>query len=101
MEEELTCAVCNEIYKEPMLLRCGHSYCKVCLDNIVRNASLSGEGMGWLSLTPVYRFFVSFSETVIDTNIYARFNEKNELEYFLFVFEALSTYAYSSGLKVC
>ncbi|KAI0234758.1 hypothetical protein LSAT2_014911 [Lamellibrachia satsuma] len=43
MEEELTCAVCKEIYKEPMLLGCGHSYCKVCLDNIVRNASVNGE----------------------------------------------------------
>ncbi|KAI0222027.1 hypothetical protein LSAT2_026716 [Lamellibrachia satsuma] len=42
MEEELTCAVCQEIYKEPMLLRCGHSYCKTCLDSIVRSASQDG-----------------------------------------------------------
>ena len=63
MEEELTCAVCQEIYKEPMLLRCGHSYCKTCLDSIVRNASQDGIGMGLLTLTPVCRLFAKCSET--------------------------------------
>ena len=45
LAEELKCAVCKDIYKEPMLLPCGHSFCKVCLENIVRN-----EGTGTFKL---------------------------------------------------
>ncbi|XP_062391194.1 zinc-binding protein A33-like [Sardina pilchardus] len=31
LEEDLTCPVCTEIYKDPVLLTCSHSFCKVCL----------------------------------------------------------------------
>ncbi|XP_046701820.1 E3 ubiquitin-protein ligase TRIM39-like isoform X1 [Silurus meridionalis] len=30
-EEDFSCPVCCEIFKEPVLLRCSHSVCKVCL----------------------------------------------------------------------
>ncbi|XP_061098753.1 E3 ubiquitin-protein ligase TRIM35-like, partial [Conger conger] len=29
--EELTCAVCSEIFRDPVLLSCSHSFCKACL----------------------------------------------------------------------
>uniref|UniRef100_UPI00358F4511 E3 ubiquitin-protein ligase TRIM7-like isoform X2 n=1 Tax=Myxine glutinosa TaxID=7769 RepID=UPI00358F4511 len=29
--DELQCAVCFELYKEPITLPCGHSFCKVCI----------------------------------------------------------------------
>ncbi|KAL0966974.1 hypothetical protein UPYG_G00302950 [Umbra pygmaea] len=29
--EDLTCPVCIDIYKDPVLLSCGHSFCKTCL----------------------------------------------------------------------
>lgn len=30
-ETNLSCPVCRDIYKEPVLLNCGHSFCKACL----------------------------------------------------------------------
>ncbi|XP_041094861.1 E3 ubiquitin-protein ligase TRIM35-like [Polyodon spathula] len=32
LEEELSCVVCCEILKDPVTLRCNHSFCKACLD---------------------------------------------------------------------
>ncbi|XP_035259312.1 zinc-binding protein A33-like isoform X1 [Anguilla anguilla] len=31
LEEELCCPVCCEIFKDPVLLECSHSFCRVCL----------------------------------------------------------------------
>ncbi|XP_072299276.1 E3 ubiquitin-protein ligase TRIM35-like [Eucyclogobius newberryi] len=31
MEEELSCPVCCEIFKDPVVLKCSHSFCKACL----------------------------------------------------------------------
>ncbi|XP_064197540.1 E3 ubiquitin-protein ligase TRIM35-like [Anguilla rostrata] len=31
MEEELSCPVCSEIFRHPVLLSCSHSFCKACL----------------------------------------------------------------------
>ena len=45
LAEDLKCAVCQDIYKEPMLLPCGHSFCRVCLENLVTNAAEADEGM--------------------------------------------------------
>ena len=30
-EEDLTCPVCCDIYKDPVILTCAHSVCKACL----------------------------------------------------------------------
>ena len=30
-EEELSCPVCCDIFKHPVILSCSHSFCKVCL----------------------------------------------------------------------
>ena len=30
-EDELCCSVCFDIFKEPVLLKCSHSFCRVCL----------------------------------------------------------------------
>ncbi|XP_062391300.1 zinc-binding protein A33-like [Sardina pilchardus] len=32
LEEEISCPVCTEIYKDPVVLTCSHSFCKVCLE---------------------------------------------------------------------
>ncbi|XP_063731428.1 E3 ubiquitin-protein ligase TRIM35-like [Eleginops maclovinus] len=32
-EEEFCCSVCQDIFSDPVLLSCSHSFCKVCLKN--------------------------------------------------------------------
>ena len=34
--ERLTCAVCMEQFKEPKVLPCLHTYCKACLEKLVK-----------------------------------------------------------------
>ena len=31
LEEDISCPVCTDIFKDPVLLSCSHSFCKVCL----------------------------------------------------------------------
>ncbi|XP_061086187.1 E3 ubiquitin-protein ligase TRIM35-like [Conger conger] len=31
LEEELSCPVCSEIFRDPVILTCSHSFCKACL----------------------------------------------------------------------
>ncbi|XP_072562743.1 E3 ubiquitin-protein ligase TRIM39-like [Paramormyrops kingsleyae] len=31
MEEELCCSVCSDFYKDPVVLKCSHSFCRTCL----------------------------------------------------------------------
>ncbi|XP_047438455.1 E3 ubiquitin-protein ligase TRIM35-like [Mugil cephalus] len=32
-EEDLCCPVCQEVFRDPVVLSCSHSFCKVCLKN--------------------------------------------------------------------
>ncbi|XP_074535313.1 E3 ubiquitin-protein ligase TRIM39-like [Halichoeres trimaculatus] len=33
LEEDLSCPVCHEVYKDPVILSCSHSFCKDCLQS--------------------------------------------------------------------
>uniref|UniRef100_A0A1A8MHV4 Tripartite motif containing 47 n=1 Tax=Nothobranchius pienaari TaxID=704102 RepID=A0A1A8MHV4_9TELE len=31
LKKELTCAICLEIFKDPVILKCGHNFCRFCI----------------------------------------------------------------------
>ena len=35
LEDQLTCAICLDAFKDPKLLQCFHVYCKDCLQRLV------------------------------------------------------------------
>ncbi|XP_051874820.1 E3 ubiquitin-protein ligase TRIM8-like isoform X2 [Pristis pectinata] len=36
LEEELTCTICLEIFTEPVILSCRHSFCRACVEEVWR-----------------------------------------------------------------
>ncbi|XP_077112936.1 E3 ubiquitin-protein ligase TRIM39-like [Ranitomeya variabilis] len=41
LKDELTCSICLNIYTDPVLLRCGHNFCRVCIDRVVESQEAS------------------------------------------------------------
>ncbi|CAH2275911.1 E3 ubiquitin ISG15 ligase TRIM25-like, partial [Pelobates cultripes] len=35
LREELNCSVCLSIYTDPVMLSCGHNFCRVCIGNVL------------------------------------------------------------------
>ncbi len=33
LEDELSCSVCTELFRDPVLLSCGHSFCRQCIND--------------------------------------------------------------------
>ena len=42
LDDELTCPVCQEHFKEPKVLPCLHYYCKTCIANLIKRAPRGG-----------------------------------------------------------
>ncbi|XP_040203529.1 E3 ubiquitin-protein ligase TRIM41-like [Rana temporaria] len=42
LRAELDCPVCLNIYMDPVLLRCGHNFCRVCIDRVFDTQEGSG-----------------------------------------------------------
>ncbi|XP_063283180.1 tripartite motif-containing protein 14-like [Pelobates fuscus] len=42
LRDELTCSICLNIYTDPVILTCGHSYCRVCIDNVLDTQVVRG-----------------------------------------------------------
>uniref|UniRef100_A0A8C5R2K6 Uncharacterized protein n=1 Tax=Leptobrachium leishanense TaxID=445787 RepID=A0A8C5R2K6_9ANUR len=40
--DELTCSICTDIYKDPVTLTCGHSFCLVCITRTWDNLDFGG-----------------------------------------------------------
>ncbi|KAM4035378.1 E3 ubiquitin/ISG15 ligase TRIM25-like [Anomaloglossus baeobatrachus] len=35
LRDELLCSICRNIYTDPVTLRCGHNFCRVCIDGVL------------------------------------------------------------------
>ncbi|KAM4011751.1 E3 ubiquitin/ISG15 ligase TRIM25-like [Anomaloglossus baeobatrachus] len=42
LREELLCSICLSIFKDPVMLRCGHNFCRVCIDRVLDTQDGSG-----------------------------------------------------------
>ncbi|XP_075043047.1 E3 ubiquitin/ISG15 ligase TRIM25-like [Mixophyes fleayi] len=42
LREELDCSICLNIYTDPVTLRCGHNFCRVCIDRVLDTQDGSG-----------------------------------------------------------
>ncbi|XP_053568328.1 E3 ubiquitin/ISG15 ligase TRIM25-like [Bombina bombina] len=40
LREELTCPICLSIFKDPVLLRCGHNFCLGCIEKVLRTQDI-------------------------------------------------------------
>ncbi|XP_075054798.1 E3 ubiquitin/ISG15 ligase TRIM25-like [Mixophyes fleayi] len=42
LRKELDCSICLNIYTDPVTLRCGHNFCRVCIDRVLDTQEGSG-----------------------------------------------------------
>uniref|UniRef100_A0A3B4UHB5 RING-type domain-containing protein n=1 Tax=Seriola dumerili TaxID=41447 RepID=A0A3B4UHB5_SERDU len=74
-EADFTCPVCCDIFKDPVLLLCGHSFCKHCLQEWWRQSRLQAcpvckeifpmaQLITGLKKSPVFYFYFVFSYPV-------------------------------------
>ncbi|XP_072001184.1 E3 ubiquitin-protein ligase TRIM39-like [Engystomops pustulosus] len=42
LRDELLCSICLSIYTDPVTLRCGHNFCRVCIDRVLDTQDGSG-----------------------------------------------------------
>ncbi|XP_077117442.1 E3 ubiquitin/ISG15 ligase TRIM25-like [Ranitomeya variabilis] len=42
LRDELLCSICLSTYTDPVMLRCGHNFCRVCIDRVLDTQEGSG-----------------------------------------------------------
>ncbi|XP_073506229.1 E3 ubiquitin/ISG15 ligase TRIM25-like [Phyllobates terribilis] len=42
LRDQLLCSICLSIFKDPVTLRCGHNFCRVCIDRVLDTQDESG-----------------------------------------------------------
>ncbi|XP_073423703.1 E3 ubiquitin/ISG15 ligase TRIM25-like [Dendrobates tinctorius] len=42
LRDELLCSICLSVFKDPVILRCGHNFCRVCIDRVLDTQEKSG-----------------------------------------------------------
>lgn len=74
LRQDLTCSVCYNIYSDPVLLPCSHSFCRECLKNsrrfhktcpICRKELKSGEEVTNLALKHACETYVKFADPIL------------------------------------
>lgn len=79
--KELTeCTVCFEIFTEPMRLKCGHVFCKQCVDNTLANQVMATSHQSELRC-PLCRKTSAISELAVDNRTYAILEILKEIEF--------------------
>ncbi|XP_075198198.1 E3 ubiquitin/ISG15 ligase TRIM25-like [Anomaloglossus baeobatrachus] len=43
LRDELLCSICRNIYTDPITLRCGHNFCRTCIDGVLDTEGGYGE----------------------------------------------------------
>ncbi|XP_006818271.2 putative E3 ubiquitin-protein ligase MID2 [Saccoglossus kowalevskii] len=87
LERELSCAVCMELYTDPLLLPCAHSFCRSCLPDVLKRNSNQKSGHSRL-VCPSCRFTVELDKRGIDglprnfllDNIIERYKEEKSTD---------------------
>ncbi|XP_041361344.1 uncharacterized protein LOC121377426 [Gigantopelta aegis] len=89
LADELTCSICLELFVEPLQLNCMHSYCKGCMEDIVKfkvkDGGTSGENRICYIKCPECRMVTSVKSGVSDlpknfvlANIANKYREASE-----------------------
>ncbi|XP_073462940.1 E3 ubiquitin/ISG15 ligase TRIM25-like [Aquarana catesbeiana] len=42
LRDDLSCSICLNIYTDPVTLRCGHNFCRECIDRVLDTQGVSG-----------------------------------------------------------
>ncbi|XP_040195011.1 E3 ubiquitin-protein ligase TRIM39-like [Rana temporaria] len=42
LRDELSCSICLNVYTDPVTLRCGHNFCRECIDRVLDSQEASG-----------------------------------------------------------
>ncbi|XP_068129854.1 E3 ubiquitin/ISG15 ligase TRIM25-like [Hyperolius riggenbachi] len=42
LRKELDCSICLNVYTDPVMLKCGHNFCQVCIDRVLDSQEASG-----------------------------------------------------------
>ncbi|KAM4035386.1 LOW QUALITY PROTEIN: E3 ubiquitin/ISG15 ligase TRIM25-like [Anomaloglossus baeobatrachus] len=42
LRKELECSICLNLYTDPVILRCGHNFCRTCIDQVLNTQDESG-----------------------------------------------------------
>ncbi|XP_073423433.1 E3 ubiquitin/ISG15 ligase TRIM25-like [Dendrobates tinctorius] len=42
LREELDCSICLCTYTDPVMMRCGHNFCRVCIDHVLDTQDVTG-----------------------------------------------------------
>ncbi|XP_040195951.1 E3 ubiquitin-protein ligase TRIM11-like [Rana temporaria] len=42
LRDDLSCSICLNIYTDPVTLRCGHNFCRECIDRVLDTQEVSG-----------------------------------------------------------